>query len=161
MTADLRARLTQLLHLQESPHRTALAFAVGVVIAFSPTYGLHTASVLFCAWAFRLNFLAVLTGSLINNPWTLLPIIGLTFWAGLEITNHPPVAFTWDDMSLSSLYEQVSPYILPFVAGGVLLSVLGGALSYPLALLVISRYRAARLGSHRQEEPLPPVSHLR
>ncbi len=161
MTADLRARLTQMLHLQESPHRTALAFAVGVVIAFSPTYGLHTASVLFCAWAFRLNFLAVLTGSLINNPWTLLPIIGLTFWAGFEITNHPPVAFTWDDMSLSSLYEQVSPYILPFVAGGVLLSVLGGVLSYPLALTVISRYRAAHLGSHRQEEPLPPVSHLR
>ncbi len=161
MTAGLRARLTQMLHLQESPHRTALAFAVGVVIAFSPTYGLHTASVLFCTWAFRLNFLAALTGSLVNNPWTILPIIGLTFWTGFEVTNYPPVAFTWDDMSLSSLYEQGRPYILPFFAGGVLLSVLGGVLSYPLALIVISRYRAAHLGSHRQEEPLPPVSHLR
>ena len=46
---QVRTALKQLLHLKESPHRTALAFAVGAFIAFSPTYGLHTLSVLFCA----------------------------------------------------------------------------------------------------------------
>jgi uncharacterized protein (DUF2062 family) len=42
-TRSFRALLRQVLHLQESPRRTALAFALGVFIAFSPAYGLHTA----------------------------------------------------------------------------------------------------------------------
>ncbi|MFB3071649.1 MAG: DUF2062 domain-containing protein, partial [Nitrospirales bacterium] len=47
--ASIRSQLTQVLHLQESPHRTALAFALGIFIAFSPTYGLHTLSAIFFA----------------------------------------------------------------------------------------------------------------
>src|SRR5437763_1004449 len=76
--ARIGSQLSQILHLHESPHRTALAFAVGAFIAFSPTYGLHTLSVAFCTWAFRLNCVALLAGSLINNPWTVLPIVGAT-----------------------------------------------------------------------------------
>ena len=48
----IRQRVTQILHLKESPHRTALAFSLGVFIAFAPHYLFHTASVVFVAWAF-------------------------------------------------------------------------------------------------------------
>src|SRR5690349_2078083 len=57
-TRSFRALLRQVLHLQESPQRTALAFAIGVFIAFSPAYGLHTAMVVVCTWLFGLNFVA-------------------------------------------------------------------------------------------------------
>ncbi len=160
MIAQFRTHLSQLLHLHESPHRTALAFALGVVIAFSPTYGLHTASVILCAWGFRLIFIAILSGSLINNPWTLVPILGLTFWTGFELTSYQPVSFAWDDLSLGSMYEAILPYFVPFMIGGIVLSLLGGMLSYPVAYVVISRYRALR---HRQPgdgEPLPPGTRL-
>jgi uncharacterized protein (DUF2062 family) len=39
--ADVRSLFRQVLHLDETPHRTALAFAIGIFIGFSPAYGLH------------------------------------------------------------------------------------------------------------------------
>ncbi len=164
MIERLRTHLAHILNLRESAHRTALAFALGVVIAFSPTYGLHTLSTVFCAWAFRLNFIAIMAGSLINNPWTLVPILGLTFWVGFKITGTPTDSFDWENFDLSlglgSFYQQVMPYVLSFVAGHLVLSVLGGMLSYPLAYFLISRYRPSRWRKHGEGETLPPESRL-
>lgn len=156
-----RSHLKQILHLQESPHRTALAFALGVFIAFSPTYGLHTLSVIFCTWAFRLNFLALMAGSLINNPWTVVPILGATFWTGFRVLGVPRTApVSWDDLGLESLYEQVVPYALPFVIGGFALSLFGAALCYPAAYVFISRYRTRAARASASGERLPPSTDL-
>jgi uncharacterized protein (DUF2062 family) len=155
--AEIRSHLTRLLHLKESPHRTALAFAVGAFIAFSPTYGLHTLSVLFCAWAFRLNAVALMAGSLINNPWTVVPILGATLWTGVQVTGLPDVpSADWAGLSLTAFYEQVKPYAAPFFLGGFLLSTLGAALGYPLAYLTITAHRSRRDGTAQ----LPPGTGL-
>jgi uncharacterized protein (DUF2062 family) len=141
----LKTQLHQILHLDESPQRTALAFAVGVFIAFSPTHGLHTLMALFCTWAFRLNFLALMAGVFVNNPWTFVPILGATLWTGLIVLGMPPVeALTWSDVSFATVYRQVSPYIVPFLVGGLVLSVLGAAISYPISYWVISKYRVRK-----------------
>ncbi len=138
----LRSKIREALHLGETPQRTALAFALGVFIAFTPTYGLHTASVVFLAWALRLNFPAILVGSLINNPWTVVPILGATMWTGfvlLDIQDVPDVS--WSHLSITTLYDTVRPFILPFTLGALTLSVLGALLAYPVGLLLISWYR--------------------
>jgi hypothetical protein len=153
--AQIRAHLTQILHLHESPHRTALAFAIGVFIAFSPTYGLHTLSVLFCAWAFRLNVVALMAGSLINNPWTVVPILGATLWTGVQLTGLPQVpAMNWADLSIRALYEQIMPYAVPFFLGGFVLSALGAAASYPIAYGAIVAHRGRQ--ARPEPERLPP-----
>jgi uncharacterized protein len=139
---SIRTQLKQVLHLQESPHRTALAFACGVFIAFSPTYGLHTVSAIFLAWAFRLNFPALLLGNFINNPWTTIPILGATMWTGFFILGIPDApSFSWDDLSAEAIFEVAMPYILPFTLGALTLSVLGSLIAYPLGLFLINRYR--------------------
>ena len=159
--ARLRSYLSQILHLHESPHRTAFAFAIGVFIAFSPIYGLHTLSVVFCTWAFRLNFLALMVGAGINNPWTLVPILGATIWTGSKLLGIPQAApFDWDNLSFLSLYDQVLPYALPFAAGGVFLGLIGALLSYPATYLVISRYRAHGSRPALDGKPLPPRAGL-
>jgi uncharacterized protein (DUF2062 family) len=150
--------LKHLLHLDEPPHRTALAFSLGVFIAFSPTYGLHTISVILCSWVFRLNAVALLAGSLINNPWTVVPILGATVWTGfwfLGIPQTPPL--NWDVPDLKGFYEQILPYAAPFFLGGFALSALGAAISYPAAYLFLSQYRV-KLGRHAKEQQLPPES---
>jgi uncharacterized protein (DUF2062 family) len=152
---DLRSLFGRILHLRESPHRTALAFAVGIFIAFSPTYGLHTALVVFCTWAFGLNFLALFAGAFINNPWTLVPILGATFWTGTLIVGDgglPPL--TWDDLSPGGIYRQVLPYAVPFFVGGVVLSILGAVIAYPVAYYLIAKYRHSP--SITSAAPLPP-----
>lgn len=155
----IRSLLKNILHLEESPHRTALAFALGVFIAFSPTYGLHTLSVVFCALAFRLNAVALLAGSLVNNPWTVVPIIGATFWTGFWLLGVPDAApVNWSIPDLRAFYEQVIPYAAPFLLGGLTLSLVGGALGYGLAYVFVSQHRQ-KLHRHAVKDgQLPPES---
>ena len=154
-TRSFRALLRQVLHLQESPQRTALAFAIGVFIAFSPAYGLHTGMAVLCTWLFGLNFVALLTGAFVNNPWTIVPILGATYWTGAWLLGHTETpTFNWTDLSFSGIYEQVAPYLIPFALGGFVLSVIGALLAYPVAYLLILRYRPA-LGPS-SPHPLPP-----
>jgi len=154
-TRSFRALLRRVLHLQESPQRTALAFSLGVFIAFSPAYGLHTAMVVLCTWLFGLNFVALLAGAFVNNPWTLIPILGATYWTGallLGRTDTP--TFDWHDLSFPGIYQQVLPYAVPFALGGLSLSVIGALLAYPAAYLLILRYRPS--ADARTAQPLPP-----
>ena len=148
---SFRSLLKQVLHLRESPQRTALAFSIGVFIAFSPTYGLHTAMVLFCTWALGLNFLALMIGAFINNPWTIVPILGATYWVGaLLLGRSDGPSFDWHDLSFTATYEQVMPYAVPFFLGGLVLSLLGAVLAYPLAYYFLAK--------HRRAHPLDPIT---
>jgi uncharacterized protein len=156
---QIRASLKQLLHLKESPHRTALAFAIGAFIAFSPTYGLHTLSALFCAWAFRLNVVALMAGSLINNPWTVVPILGATLWTGVQLTGLPDVpSANWANLNMMAFYGQIKPYATPFFLGGFVLSAFGAAVSYPIAYAAITAHRGRR--TQNGAEQLPPGTGL-
>jgi hypothetical protein len=148
------------LHLQESPQRTALAFAVGVFIAFSPAYGLHTLMAVLCTWLFGLNFLALLAGAFMNNPWTIVPILGASYWTGaLLMGQSDSPVFAWDDLSFTGIYEQVLPYAIPFALGGFTLSLIGALVSYPVAYLLVQKHRAAHETPAAQ--PLPPPDQVR
>ena len=137
----VRLLLRQVVHLQESPQRTALAFAVGIFIAFSPLYP-HTVLVLMSAWLFRLNVLALFAAASVNNPWTMVPILGATYWTGALFMGHTDVpTFSWDDLSFAAIYQQVLPYAVPFALGGFVLSVIGALLTYPAAVFFVSKYR--------------------
>ena len=141
----VRTQLVQILHLQESPHRTALAFAIGVFIAFAPHYGFHTVSVLFIAWAFRLNYLALFLGSWVNNPWTLIPILGFTLYTGLALFGIPQnSSLQWQHIRLEDLFDTIAPYLFPFIVAGCLLGILGAIIAYPLMLFAIRRYRSLK-----------------
>ncbi|MGH7219033.1 MAG: DUF2062 domain-containing protein [Nitrospiraceae bacterium] len=157
---SFRSLLKQVLHLRESPQRTALAFAIGVFIAFSPVYGLHTVMVLFCTWALGLNFLALMVGAFLNNPWTLVPILGASYWVGaLLLGRSDSPTFDWHDVSFGAIYAQVMPYAIPFFLGGFVLSLLGAALAYPLAYYFVAKYRQLHPLDHG--EPLPPPQDVR
>jgi uncharacterized protein len=152
---SFRSLLRQVLHLRESPRRTALAFALGVFIAFSPAYGLHTVMVVLCTWLFGLNFLALMAGAFINNPWTVVPILGATYWTGALLLGRTDIpSFDWHDLSFAAVYEQILPYAIPFALGGFALSIVGALLAYPAAYFFISKHR--RRSDPLAAEPLPP-----
>jgi len=159
---SFRALLRQVLHLRESPQRTAAAFALGVFIAFSPAYGLHTVMVVLCTWLFGLNFVALMAGAFLNNPWTVVPILGTTYWTGALLMGRTDVpTFNWHDLSFVGIYQQVLPYAIPFALGGFVLSVVGGLLAYPAAYMLIAKYRRSLLPPPSPEaEPLPPPDQL-
>jgi uncharacterized protein (DUF2062 family) len=137
---SVRQQLREVLHLQESPHRTALAFAIGVFIAFAPHYLFHTASVVFCAWAFRLNYIALFLGSFINNPWTLVPILAASLYTGLLLVGgSSSTAINWDHMTMDNMFEMLSPYLIPFIVGACTLSIVGFVIANPEKRWTITR----------------------
>ncbi len=145
----IRQQLIKVLNLRDPPHRTALAFSIGVFIAFAPHYLFHTASVVFVAWAFRLNYLAVFVGSLINNPWTVIPILGASLYIGLYIVGYSqPVSIDWNLLTMDNLFDILSPFIWPFILGAFVLAFSASALSYPIMRWILIKHHTTVKGEH-------------
>jgi uncharacterized protein (DUF2062 family) len=144
----LRERLREILKLDDPPQKLALAFAIGVFIAFSPWLGLHIVSAFAFAWMFRLNKVVILTGSFINNPWTIVPMYAFCLWFGIRITGGmaevPEIA--WSTLGFRDLFSVLLPFLWPFVAGTVVLGAIASALSYGMILWLIRRYRQEEAG---------------
>src|SRR5688572_28883891 len=84
-----RASIRRLLAIDDPPERTALAFSIGVFITFSPILGLHTVIATLLAFLFRFNKVAIYVGTYINNPFTLVPIIIVSYGIGAFILGRP------------------------------------------------------------------------
>src|SRR6476619_6170609 len=99
----IRRWLDRLLHIDDTPERTAAAFALGVFFGFSPFLGLHTLLGVLFAFLLNLNRVAVLLGIYSNLPWFLGPYYAITTMVGAQITGHRiPRGFR---MQLRDLFE--------------------------------------------------------
>jgi hypothetical protein len=142
----VRKWLASLLHIHDSPRRTAAAYAVGVFFAFSPVVGLHTVLALIVAFLFNLNRVAVILGVYTNLPWFMAPYYTLTTVAAAEVMGvKMPPHFAHQlravfDLSLLSrefwtaLGALVEPFVWPFTLGS-----LAGALVLAAAAFVVAR----------------------
>src|SRR3954462_14084551 len=82
----IRRWLDTLLHIQDTPERTAAAFALGVFFGFSPFLGLHTLLGIAFAFLLNVNRVAVLIGIYSNLPWIIAPYFGFAPMAGAIIS---------------------------------------------------------------------------
>ena len=136
----IRQRLQLLLQVDDSPHRIALAFGVGVWIAFFPILGIHTGMALAIAFAFKLNRVAILLGTWVNNPWTIAPMYTAGTLLGCMLTGVSPAGLQeidWGGMGGGSFRETfrramhaLAPFLWPYCLGNTLLGFAGGAASY-------------------------------
>jgi hypothetical protein len=78
--------IKKLLHIDDTPERTALAYSIGVFLAFSPFLGFHTLAGLAIAFLFNLNRVAVLLGVWSNTPWWIVPYYVMATWVGMWMT---------------------------------------------------------------------------
>ncbi len=148
-----RTTFRRLLALDDPPERTALAFSIGVFIAFSPFLGLHTITATLIAFLFRFNKIAIYSGTFINNPFlTLVPIIIVSYALGALVLGRP-LSISAEGIELlksphllsgnyyRQLFIQSWHIVWPFTVGATLLSIICSLLSYPLTLWVLRRHR--------------------
>jgi len=149
----VKEQMRRVLGLNDTPHRTALAFALGVFIAFSPLLGLHFILAIVSAWLFRLNRVAILVGAFVNNPWTFTPITLSSTWFGIELCckSHEIPPINLENLTFASMTTQLKSYFFPFVIGSTLLGVVFAVISYFAMLWMISQYRKMK-----QSEPAAP-----
>lgn len=150
-----RSAFRRLLALDDPPERTALAFSIGIFIAFSPFLGLHTIMATLVAFIFRFNKIAIYTGTFINNPFlTLVPIIILSYAIGAFILGRPlkipeaGVELLKDPHLLTAdyyrrLFNEFWSIVWPFTVGSTALSVVCSLVAYPVtSSLLRARKRA-------------------
>lgn len=129
---QFRDRLRQILTIKESPHKIAIALAVGVFIGMSPLLGIHTLLGLAIAWLFRLNRLVTLVGVYVTNPWTVVPIYTFGTWVGarlMDIDNIIP-EIDWYNITFLGLINEFRPLVLPFIAGTTFIGFISAIISY-------------------------------
>jgi hypothetical protein len=144
-----------LLHVEDTPHRIALAFGIGIWIAFFPIWGIHTAMALLIAFAFRLSRAAMVLGAYVNNPWTVAPLYTAGTILGCWLLGVPVEGFEDLDWTLKgwafleALLQTLRPYLWPFILGNTIVGVVGGLAAYFALRWVLERRRRSqlRLGS--------------
>jgi len=148
-----RRILKTLLGLDDTVHRTALAFALGVLLAFSPLLGLQTLLALSIAFAFRLNRAAIIAGSLVSNPWTIPFIYPAEFFLGGFLLGSPgltPSGLKWGSFLSLSAFEQIKSILLPLFIGFIPLGIVSALGAYFITFRLISSYRKR---ASRSESP--------
>ena len=162
--ALVRRWLDTLLHIDDTPERTAAAFALGVFFGFSPLLGLHTILGVVFAFLLNLNRVAVLLGVYSNLPWIIAPYYAfVTMTAARTLTRHriPPGFHTrihaLFELSLyhgefwRQLVSILKPLVVPYAVGSTLGALVLAAMAYPLALaFVTSRRRIHDIMVHHQ-----------
>jgi uncharacterized protein (DUF2062 family) len=161
----VRRWLDVLLHIEDSPERTAAAFAIGIFFGFSPFLGLHTLLAVIVAFALNLNRVAVLLGVYANLPWFLAPYYAIATMAGAEITGKPlppdlrskfGALFElslWHADFWRRLLVIMRPLLWPYTVGSLLCAVLLAMAAYQLALTFVTSRRRLRDIIHHHHEP--------
>lgn len=156
----VRRWLDTLLHINDTPERTAGAFALGVFIGFSPFLGFHTLMAILLAFLLNLNRVAVLLGVYSNLPWIIAGYYAFTTMLGAAITRtRLPPGFR---ERLTQLFEQslhkpdfwhqlavlLRPLFWPYMVGSLMGAAVFAGVAYPVALAFVTRRRHRRLQSH-------------
>jgi hypothetical protein len=154
--AYFRDTFKSILKVKDSPHRIALAFAMGVFMGISPFLGLHYIGAFFLAWLFRLNKLVALVGVSVNNPWTLVPISSFCVWIGAKLIGIKKVLpeVDWGNVSLVNIMKkladlenflyivkQLMPLIKAFFVGSFIICSVSAVVSYFIIHTLATRYK--------------------
>ena len=161
----IRRWLDTLLHISDTPERTAAAFAMGVFLGFSPFLGLHTVLAIALAFVFNLNRVAALLGVYSNLPWIIAGYYAFTTVIGAAVTRtRLPPGFRERLLALFDLSELsgefwrqlgvlLHPLLLPFMVGSLIgCSILAG-IAYAVVLPFVRSRRRHALAKTQPQQP--------
>jgi uncharacterized protein (DUF2062 family) len=154
--AFIKDLVKKLLHIEDTPERTALAYSIGIFLGFSPFVGLHTLMGLAIAFLFGLNRVAILLGVWTNTPWWIVPFYMMATWVGMWVTGFRigwgalreifQLGMDRGFMSLNFWGCVTSQWglLLSFLIGSLILCILLSVVAYPLSLKWIKFCRLKR-----------------
>ncbi len=158
----------RLRRLPDTPHKIARGIAFGVLVSFTPFFGLHFVLAASLALLFRGNVLAAILGTFFGNPLTFPFIAAIALSLGhwmLGSPNDPMVhasilalfaqattdfwlnfkaLFTSSTADWTGLREFAARVLLPYFLGGLGPGLITATASYFLSLPIITVYKNTR-----------------
>lgn len=154
---------------RSTPEAIAGGFALGFLIAFTPTLGIQILLSYCLATMLKLSRAAALIPIWVTTPFTAPPIYAFTYMIGNFFTGGPSVrkvrshlettisaATEYDALDVSSRFSVAmnlgSDIFLPMLIGGLMIGGVCAAVSYPAILYLVRRVRRRRESRrhHRQ-----------
>jgi uncharacterized protein (TIGR03546 family) len=131
-----KRRIKTFLSQDAHPGQIAAGLAVGVFIGCTPLYGLQTLTALGVAFLFRLNKPACIAGLWIQNPLTLIPLVGISYKLGCLTLGLPVSELSLKTVDLRLLGHCAEPFLLGSVVTGLIAAVPAYLISYFLIRVV-------------------------
>jgi len=126
-----------ILSLDSHPGHISTGFAVGVFISFTPFFGFHAAMAIAAAFIFRLNKVTCLTGSCINTPLTVVPVLGLSYKIGTVLRGLAP-----QDLHIQALdWQHLKGHATSILLGSSIIGFLAAVFAYFLCYYLVVRFR--------------------
>ncbi|MAM61895.1 DUF2062 domain-containing protein [Maritimibacter sp. UBA3975] len=164
----------RLRRLPDPAHRISRGIAAGVLVSFTPLFGLHFLTAAFLAWVVRGNLLAAVLATFVGNPITFPFIAGMSMRLGNRILGNPVgdmrlpqvvdafanasgeiwhnvlSAFTWRTAHWDGLGLFFDRVFLPYLVGGLLPGLGAAFIAYGLSRPVITAYQKRRVKQLRK-----------
>lgn len=111
-------------------HRFAGGMAIGLFVGLLPTYWVQIIVAVFIAYLVRVNVTASVLGTLITNPFTTLPILGLQYKIGVWLIGAPATREAeeypgWAKDVLTAVFSHGKPYLVGSLVTAVIAAILG------------------------------------
>jgi len=135
--AQLKERFTAILALDSHPGHIAAGFAVGVFISSTPFFGLHTILAIAVAFLFRLNKLTTITGSWVNTPFTVPPLLLGSYKLGAWLLGQTPRPFSVSNLEWSYLKLYAEALLL----GSSVIGLAAAVAAYFICYWLVLRFR--------------------
>lgn len=162
----LRPVLRWVMKLRSSPRAIAGGLALGMFIAFTPTYGVQLILVVFLATLFNFNRPASLIPIWITNPVTVTPVYTFNYWLGCFFWSGPPVSEVskqfmeitvklakldfWDiHHQIINLMEIGKDVFIPLIIGSVLVGAVLALIIYWVSLPLLRLFFSRRAKKHQ------------
>jgi uncharacterized protein (DUF2062 family) len=130
----------------------ARAFALGLFLAFLPL-PVHLILAVAIALALRLNIPVAVTGTLLANPLTIVPMYVLAYWVGCHLlgVQERRLAF---ELSWEWLTTRLLPVWKPFLLGCFVMGTLTALVGYALLagawhLSLVIKYKKRKEGTRQ------------
>jgi uncharacterized protein len=135
--AKWEKRIKAILSLDSHPGHIAAGFAVGVFISFTPFFGFHTGLAIAVAFIFRLNKLTCVTGSWINTPLTVIPVLGISYKLGRVLRGLPA-----KELHIKGLeWQHLKGYATSLLLGSSIIGFCVAVIAYFLCYYLVVRFR--------------------
>ena len=154
--------------LPDTPEKIGRGLSAGVLVSFTPFFGLHFILAWLVARSVKGNVLAAILGTFFGNPLTFPPIALVSmkfghfllgsrvqkgvehslfelFWgAGLDLIDNLEALFTSDHANWHRSYEFYSEVFLPYLIGGFMPGLAAATAVYLVTVPLIAAYQNAR-----------------
>jgi uncharacterized protein (TIGR03546 family) len=132
-----KKRIKMILSLDSHPGHISAGLAVGVFISFTPFYGLHLLMAVVASFLFRLNKLSCITGTWVNNPFTVVPVTVMSYKLGRVLLGLPPARIHIRELN----WQFVKSHATSLVLGSSILGFIAAVLSYFICYYLIVTFR--------------------